>query len=143
MSENPTAGPAAAPAAAGHPAERAALVDLDAVAHNVRTLRERLTRPDGTRALLTAVVKADAYGHGAVPVARAALAAGADRLGVAHVTEALALRAAGVDAEIRAAENLREWNPAGRIVRQSGVANTRTLGQPRRRGSSYGQLAGS
>ena len=84
------------------PAERAALVDLDAIAHNVRTLRERLTGPDGTRALLTAVVKADAYGHGAVPVARAALAAGADRLGVAHVSEALGLRAAGVEGEILA-----------------------------------------
>lgn len=96
MSENPVAG------SAGRPAERAALVDLDAISHNVRTLRERLTRPDGGRALLTAVVKADAYGHGAVPVARAALAAGADRLGVAHVSEALALRAAGVEGEILA-----------------------------------------
>lgn len=109
MSENPTAadpvGAVTAPTAegsAGLPAERAALVDLDAIAHNVRTLRERLTRPDGTRALLTAVVKADAYGHGATPVARAALAAGADRLGVAHVSEALALRAAGVDGEVLA-----------------------------------------
>lgn len=101
MSENTAAAPASAPAAA-LPAERAALVDLDAVAHNVRALRERLTRPDGSRALLTAVLKADAYGHGAVPVAQAALAAGADRLGVAHVSEALALRAAGVEGEILA-----------------------------------------
>ncbi|MCU1567509.1 MAG: alr, partial [Pseudarthrobacter sp.] len=49
-----------------------------------------------------AVVKADAYGHGAVPVARAALEAGAAWLGVAHISEALALRAAGIDAPLLA-----------------------------------------
>ena len=47
-----------------------------------------------------AVVKADGYGHGALPVAQAALAAGAKRLGVARVTEGLALRAGGVTAPI-------------------------------------------
>lgn len=75
--------------------ERAVRIDLAAVRHNVGVLQERIRRPDGSRPLLTAVVKADAYGHGAVAVARAAAAAGADRLGVAHVREALALRAAG------------------------------------------------
>ena len=49
-----------------------------------------------------AVVKADAYGHGAVPVARAALEAGASWLGVAHISEALALRAAGIEAPMLA-----------------------------------------
>ncbi len=49
-----------------------------------------------------AVVKADAYGHGAVPVARAALEAGAGWLGVAHISEALALRAAGIEAPMLA-----------------------------------------
>lgn len=49
-----------------------------------------------------AVVKADAYGHGAVPVARAALEAGAGWLGVAHISEALALRAAGIEAPLLA-----------------------------------------
>jgi alanine racemase len=49
-----------------------------------------------------AVVKANAYGHGAVPVARAALAGGADWLGVADIDEALALRDAGIDAPILA-----------------------------------------
>ena len=71
-----------------------ATVDLDAIAHNVDVLRET----SGTDVL--AVVKADAYGHGAVPVARAVLAAGAAELGTAHVTEALALRAQGIDAHI-------------------------------------------
>lgn len=48
-----------------------AVIDLAAIAHNVGVLRSR------TRAQIMAVVKADAYGHGAVPAARAALAAGA------------------------------------------------------------------
>ncbi|MGE5720631.1 MAG: alanine racemase [Nocardioidaceae bacterium] len=66
------------------------VVDLDAVRHNVRTLKERF---DG-RALMV-VVKADGYGHGMLEVARAARAAGAEWLGVAVVEEALALRADG------------------------------------------------
>ena len=70
-------------------------VDLAAVRDNVATLC-RLA--DGAE--LMAVVKADGYGHGALPVAQAALAAGAKRLGVARVTEGLALRAGGVTAPI-------------------------------------------
>ena len=66
------------------------VVDLDAVRHNVRTLKERV---EG-RALM-AVVKADGYGHGMLEVARAARAAGADWLGVAVLEEALALRSDG------------------------------------------------
>lgn len=72
----------------------AATVDLGAIGHNVRVVTERAGAP------VIAVVKADGYGHGAVPVARAALAAGAVELGVAHLTEALALRSAGIDAHI-------------------------------------------
>lgn len=71
-------------------------VDLEAIAHNVAELR-RLTRP---AARLMAVVKADAYGHGAVEVARTALANGAEWLGVARLPEAIRLREAGVEAPI-------------------------------------------
>jgi alanine racemase len=74
-----------------------AVVDLDAVAHNVRVLREH-----AGSAQLMAVVKADGYGHGATQVARAALAAGAAELGVATVDEALALRADGIAAPVLA-----------------------------------------
>lgn len=70
-------------------------IDLDAVAHNTRVLRERVAP-----SRLCAVVKADGYGHGAVPVAQAALAAGADWLAVAQVPEAAALRGAGIDAPL-------------------------------------------
>jgi len=70
-------------------------VDLDAIAGNVRTLAAEVAP-----AKLLAVVKADAYGHGAVPVAREAVRAGAAWLGVALVEEALALREAGVSAPL-------------------------------------------
>ncbi len=70
-------------------------VDLDAVRANTRALAA-VAAP----AALLAVVKADAYGHGAVPVARAALDAGATWLGVALVEEGAALRAAGIDAPV-------------------------------------------
>lgn len=69
--------------------------DLAAVAANTRTLAAHA--PGAT---LMAVVKADGFGHGAAEVARTALAAGATRLGVTSVDEALALRAAGIDAPI-------------------------------------------
>jgi len=65
------------------------VVDLDAVRHNVHTLRELTGVPSMT------VVKADGYGHGLVEVARAAREAGSQWLGVATIDEALALRAAG------------------------------------------------
>jgi len=71
-------------------------VDLDAIRHNVGRLRA------GTSAEVMAVVKADGYGHGMVPVARAALSAGATWLGVCTLDEALALRAAGITAPVLA-----------------------------------------
>jgi alanine racemase len=74
-----------------------AVVDLGAIEHNVRVLREH-----AGPARLMAVVKADGYGHGATRVARAALAAGAAELGVATVDEALALRADGITAPVLA-----------------------------------------
>jgi len=74
----------------------------DAVTANVATIRE------ATTAQIMAVVKADGYGHGAVPVARAAIAAGATWLGVTDAADAAELRAAGVEVPILA------WlNPAG------------------------------
>lgn len=76
---------------------REAVVDLDAVRSNVGVLRSY-----GGYAGLMAVVKADAYGHGLVPCARAALAGGADWLGVALLDEALALREAGIVAPVLA-----------------------------------------
>ncbi|HEV7167126.1 MAG TPA: alanine racemase [Micrococcaceae bacterium] len=77
--------------------ERQALIDLQAVRENVRQLLG-VASP----AKLMAVVKADGYGHGMVPVARAALQAGAAWLGVAHISEALQLREAGIEAPILA-----------------------------------------
>ena len=79
------------------PAPCRAEIDLDAVEHNARVL---VRHASGARVM--AVVKADAYGHGAVPVALAALRGGATALGVTTIAEALELRSAGVDAEILA-----------------------------------------
>lgn len=70
-----------------------AIVDLDAVRANVARLMVDTTA-------LMATVKADAYGHGAVHVARACLGAGATWLAVALVEEGIALREAGIDAPI-------------------------------------------
>ncbi len=73
-----------------------ATVDLDAIAGNVQALRALLP----ARTAFMAVVKADAYGHGSVPVAQAAVEARASWLGVVTPEEALELRAAGVGARI-------------------------------------------
>ena len=74
-----------------HPVHRAeAVVDLAAIRANVATLRRAAGRAE-----VLAVVKADAYGHGLLPAARAARDAGAAWLGTALLEEALALRAAG------------------------------------------------
>jgi alanine racemase len=70
-------------------------VDLDAIRANVRAIRAATGEVP-----LLAVVKADGYGHGAVRVAEAALAAGASHLGVALVEEGQQLRAAGIDAPV-------------------------------------------
>lgn len=78
------------------PLRARAEIDLGALRGNVRALRERLAPGAG----LMAVVKSDAYGHGMVPCARAALDAGASWLGTATPHEALALRAAGVTAPV-------------------------------------------
>ncbi|MGB5952811.1 MAG: alanine racemase [Ornithinimicrobium sp.] len=76
-----------------HPAW--ATIDLAAIEHNVGVLKDHAGSAE-----LMAVVKADAYGHGLVPSAQAALDGGADRLGVAQLGEALRLRAAGVTAPL-------------------------------------------
>lgn len=81
----------------GPPAHRPTRVevDLDAIAHNVRVLQRHAGGAE-----ICAVVKADGYGHGAVPVARAAVAGGASWLAVALVEEGLQLRDAGIEAPV-------------------------------------------
>lgn len=71
-------------------------VDLDAIAWNVRAVLQQV----GERVQVMAIVKANGYGHGAIPVAKAALAAGATMLGVHRIQEGIELRKAGVDAPI-------------------------------------------
>ena len=71
-------------------------IDLDALAGNLAVIR----RLAGSDAQVHPVVKADAYGHGAIPVARALETAGADGLCVAAFDEAIALRRAGIERPI-------------------------------------------
>ena len=73
-----------------------AQIDLDAAAYNMQSIR----RIVGTDKVVTAVVKANAYGHGAVEMAKVFLENGADRLAVACLSEAVELRRAGVTAPI-------------------------------------------
>lgn len=94
-----------------------AVIDLDAVTANARLLARRA----GPAALM-AVVKADGYGHGAAPVARAALAGGAVMLGVATLPEAIALRAQGITAALVAWL----WAP-GEDVRTAIAAGTQIV----------------
>jgi alanine racemase len=69
-------------------------IDLKAIAKNIKWLKR------GTKAEILAVVKADAYGHGLIPVAKTALKAGATWLGVALLEEALLLRKAKIKAPL-------------------------------------------
>jgi alanine racemase len=81
----------------GPPPRARATVDLDAIRANVTELARRAGSAE-----VMAVVKADAYGHGLVPAAQAAIAGGATWLGVTVIEEALALRAAGIENRILA-----------------------------------------
>jgi alanine racemase len=102
--ETPAARPSDAEAAPGVEDLEAALrpawvdVDLEALEHNVRVLRQRIGEAPGAApgAKGMAVVKADAYGHGAVGVSRALEAAGVEWLGVALLEEGAEVRRAGV-----------------------------------------------
>jgi alanine racemase len=71
-------------------------IDLDAIAHNVAALKRHV----GERVAIMAVVKSNAYGHGAEPVARAALESGATWLAVNRIGEGIKLRRAGIGAPI-------------------------------------------
>lgn len=71
-------------------------IDLNRLTHNLKQVRSLL--PDGVKLLL--VTKADAYGHGLVPVSRWAVSHGADWVGVATVGEAVSLREAEIDAPV-------------------------------------------
>lgn len=93
-------------------------IDLDAIRQNVAHIKALLAA--GTEVM--AVVKANGYGHGALPVARAALQAGATQLGVATVDEAAELRQGGITAPVLV---LGPTTPAAmRLARDLGVTVT-------------------
>lgn len=93
-------------------------VDLSAIAHNVRKLKELLGK--GVR--MMAVVKADAYGHGLLPIARTAVDCGADFLGVALPEEGAAIRRSGIDTPCLVLGNISE--DGARIAAHHGLVQT-------------------
>lgn len=127
------------PAAPAVPFPARVVVDLAAITSNIRVLRERA----GAAAVM-AVVKADAYGHGLVPAARAALRGGATWLGVAQLPEAMALRAAGITEPVLAwlhstgagfAEAIRwevDLGISGTWMLEEAAAAARSTGRPAR-----------
>lgn len=114
-------------------------VDLGAIRHNVRVMLEHLS--PGTK--LMAVVKADAYGHGAVPVAKAALSQGAHALAVAIPEEGVQLREAGIEAPILVLGGI-EPDAADAVVRCGliqTVFDTRVLAALKAAAEKYGRPA--
>ena len=79
---------------------RKMIIDLNAIANNYSAMRKLVNSESPVKVL--GVVKADAYGHGMIPVARKLEAEGIDYLGVADLEEALTLRAAGITTRILA-----------------------------------------
>jgi len=115
-----------------------AVIDLDAVAHNVAVLREH-----AGSAQVMAVVKADGYGHGATQTGRAALAAGAAELGVATIDEAIALRRDGITAPVLAWLHPpgTDFTPALDADVQIAVSSLRQLGELRAAAERTGRAA--
>lgn len=87
-------------------------IDLDEIEHNLRQIRLII----GNRVKLMAVVKANGYGHGAVPVARAAIEAGANGLAVACVEEGAQLREAGINAPVLVLGYVPPWQTEQAVV---------------------------
>ncbi|HOG45392.1 MAG TPA: alanine racemase [Anaerolineae bacterium] len=93
-------------------------IDLEAIAHNVRLVRRLV----GERVALMAILKADGYGHGAIKTARTALNNGATYLGVACLSEALALRQVGIEAPILVLGYTPPWQARETVASQVDAA---------------------
>lgn len=114
-------------------------IDLEAIAHNLRLVRERV----GPSVAVMAVLKADGYGHGAIKTARTALNNGATWLGVACLSEALTLRSAGVDAPILVLGYTPPWQARETVAHQvdATVFSLETAEALNRAAKELGQVA--
>jgi alanine racemase len=115
-----------------------AVIDLDAIAHNVTVLREH-----AGSAQVMAVVKADGYGHGATQAGRTAVAAGAAELGVATIDEALALRRDGITVPVLAWLHApgADFAPALEADVQIAVSSARQIAEVRAAAERTGRAA--
>lgn len=93
-------------------------IDVDAVAQNVRTIKDVV----GPQVRVLAVLKADAYGHGAIKIARTALNNGASYCGVASVNEAILLRKAGITAPILVLGYTPAWQAREALLHDISIA---------------------
>jgi alanine racemase len=125
---------------ASRPVRAEVSVDLDAIAHNVALVAGR-ARSSGAETMV--VVKADGYGHGAVRVGWAALAAGASWLGVASLDEAVQLRTAGIDAPVLCWLNVpgTDFRPAVRAGIDMSVADPAALADVEEAAGEVGRSA--
>lgn len=94
------------------PSQVWAEIDLDILAKNYRVIRQRLA----PTTKILAVVKADAYGHGLIPVCRQLAAAGVDYLGVANLDEGQALQAAGIRVPVLILREAMPWQVPGLLI---------------------------
>jgi alanine racemase len=88
------------------------IIDLAALVHNFKELKGVIS--PGTR--IMGIVKSDAYGHGSIPVSRALVKQGVDRLGVAHLHEALELRQKGIGSAVVILCGIRTREEAGAVI---------------------------
>ncbi len=113
-------------------------IDLGAVAHNIREVRNKA----GKEVRILGVVKADAYGHGVIPVSQTILAAGVSCLGVAGLNEALELREAGLEAPIlifgsslpEEAEKIVKYNLTATVCTEEFASSLACLGREKVQG---------
>lgn len=116
---------------------RELVVDLDAVVHNFKLMQSR------TSAFVLPVVKANAYGHGMVEVAKALESAGCTGFGVADTTEGLTLRKAGITAAVLAwlHDPQDDFVEAVRHDIDLGIANLEQLDRAKRAAAASGEIA--
>ena len=101
-------------------------VDLNCLEQNLKTIYSWLQDPDGLKPRLMAVVKSDAYGHGAPQIAEILVALGVDGFGVASIDEGRQLRKAGITAPVLILSPTPVWAQANALENDLDMTVTST-----------------